>query len=94
MLKDKVSPVDKILMGKSKLDILDSHKDVDCNRLLLCCALNLHDLHDPSGTLYASNHMHMSSIFDLHRGTCAGMSLKFRIIFFCGDIWLDYLYQL
>lgn len=38
--------------------------------------------------------MHMSSIFDLRRGTCARISLKSRIIFFCGGIWLDYLYQL
>lgn len=82
-------------MGKLKLNILDSHKGVDCSRFLLYCALIPHDkVFYPSNTLYASKRMHMGSIFDLRRGTCVGMILKFRIIFFCGGIWLDYLHQL
>lgn len=53
-------------MRKLKLSILDSHKGVDCSRLLLYCALILRDkAFDPSSTLYASKHMHMSSTFDL-----------------------------
>lgn len=44
-------------MGKFKLNILDSHKGVDCNRLLLYSALILHDkVFDPSNTLFASKH--------------------------------------
>lgn len=58
--------------------ILDSHKSGDCSRLLLCCALILHDKSfDPSNTLHTRKHMQLYSFFDLHRGTCAGMSYKF-----------------
>lgn len=66
ILNDYIFPVDKVLMRKLKLSILDSHKGVDCSRLLLYCALILRDkAFDPSSTLYASKHMHMSSTFDL-----------------------------
>lgn len=44
-------------MGKFKLNILDSHKGMDCDKLLLYSALILHDkVFDPSNTLFASKH--------------------------------------
>lgn len=74
--------------------ILDSHKSGNCSRLVLSCALILHDkAFDPSITLHTRKHMQLNSFFDLHRGTCAGVASSiqhFSVVVFDFNIFTNY----